>query len=390
MREAFCIRPTDFFAFPARSLYDRSVPRFQHVVIRFDWILLLSILALTSVGLVVVYGIGLSRPEVGIFVFQKQIVALAIGGALTAALTLFDYRHLRGLALPIYLFGAAILAGVLFFGTTVRGTRGWYVIGGLSLQPVEIAKVCLVIFLASYLVRFARRLPWQAIAGSFLATAGYAGLVLFQPDFGSAMVMFALWFCAILFIGLPWKVLLSFVSIGAVIASCVWFFALEDYQQDRFLAFIDPTHDARGAGYNVTQARIAIGSGGLLGMGVGEGSQSRLRFLPEASTDFTFAVIGEELGFVGIAFILGLYALFFTRCFLLARNAGDDFASILIFGIGTIFLIHITINAGMNLGIMPVTGIPLPFISAASSFMIAVFLCVGIIESIAVHRRASG
>lgn len=364
--------------------------RFQHIVIRFDWVLLLAVLALTAVGLVVVYGIGMSRPEVGLFVFQKQIVALVIGGVCATALALFDYRQLRGLALPIYGFGALLLGGVLFFGTTVRGMRGWYVIGGLSLQPVEIAKVCLVIFLAAYLVRFARRLPWHAIAGSFLATAGYAGLILAQPDFGSAMVMFALWFCAILFIGLPWKVIAGFVGIGAMIASCSWLFLFEPYQKERFMAFIDPSRDPMRAGYNVTQARIAIGSGGLFGTGVGEGSQSRLRFLPEASTDFTFAVIGEELGFIGVAFILGLYALFFTRCFLLAKHSGDPFAIILLFGIGTIFLIHIVINAGMNLGIMPVTGIPLPFISAAASFMIAVFLCVGIIESIAIHRRASG
>lgn len=365
--------------------------RLHHAIARFDWVLLLTALTLTSVGLVVMYGIGISRPDVDLFTFQKQIVALGIGLAIVAGFVLLDYRQMRGLALIVYAFGLLSLGGVLVFGQTVRGTRGWYVVGGLSFQPVELAKICLILFLASYLVRYVHeKIPWHAIMGSLVATLGYTFLVLVQPDFGSAMVMLILWTFTILFVGLPWRSLLILFLVGSVSCVLVWSFGLQDYQKNRFMAFINPSLDERGAGYNVAQARIAIGSGGLFGKGIGEGTQSRLRFLPEAATDFSFAVIGEELGFLGITFVLGLFGLLFHRLFRIIRHAEDDFATIALFGIGTVFLVHVLVNAGMNLGLMPVTGIPLPFLSAGPSFLVVAFVAIGIAESVAVHRRANG
>lgn len=363
--------------------------RLQHVVIRFDWVLFLVVLALCSIGLIVMYGIGISRgATVNLFSFQKQLVAILIGFMAIVGLVFIDYRQLRSLALPIYAFGAILLMAVLPFGQTVRGTRGWFVIGGLSFQPVEVAKVCLVIFLASYLVRFVHgRLPWHSLAGSFVGALGYAGLVLLQPDFGSAMVILAIWGAMILFVGLPIRAVLAFAAAAVVIGGLTWVFALQDFQKNRIIAFLDPASDPKGAGYNVRQAAIAIGSGGIFGKGIGEGSQARLRFLPEASTDFTFAVIGEELGFAGIAFIFAMYGLLFYRLYRIAKDSEDDFASILVFGIGVILLIHITINAGMNMGVMPVTGVPLPFISGASSFLVAILIAIGLCESVAMHRR---
>ncbi|HWQ99999.1 MAG TPA: FtsW/RodA/SpoVE family cell cycle protein, partial [Candidatus Methylomirabilis sp.] len=298
--------------------------RFTQSLIRFDWILLLTAFTLVSVGLVVMYGIGISRPESSLFLFQKQIAGAVIGLAVIIGLGFVDYRQLRGLALPVYAAGAALLVGVLLFGHTVRGTKGWYVVGGLSFQPVEMAKLCLILFLASYLARYThQRLRWHAVAGSFLGTAGYAALVFLQPDFGSAMVMFAIWGILILCVGLTWKNVLVLSLVALVMAGMAWFLLLKPYQHARFLAFVNPALDERGAGYNVTQAQIAIGSGGLFGKGVGEGSQARLRFLPEAATDFMFAVVGEELGFVGIVFVLGLFGLLFYRFLLVAREAED-------------------------------------------------------------------
>jgi rod shape determining protein RodA len=365
--------------------------RLNYALTRFDWIMLLAALALTAVGLIVMYGIGISRPGTGLFPFEKQSVAALIGLAFIAASFFIDYRQLRGLGILAYAGGALLLIAVLVFGQTIRGTRGWFALGGLSFQPVEVAKVLLVIALASYLVRFAhKRLPWIAIAGSALATAGYAGLVLLQPDFGSAVVIVLIWAAMVAFAGLSWRTLLAIGLTAAVAACALWLFVFQDYQKDRFVAFFDPSRDARGAAYNVTQARIAIGSGGWFGKGIGEGSQSRLRFLPEAATDFTFAVIGEELGFVGIVFVLGCFGVLFQRFAAVARHAEDDFAVLLAVGIGTIFLVHVTVNAGMNLGIMPVTGIPIPFLSSASSFILATFLAIAVLESVAVHRRANG
>lgn len=370
--------------------------RLPSVLLRFDWVLFLIVCTLMATGLVVMYGIGISRPDAvtgagDLFLFQKHFTAALIGIALIGSIALLDYRQLRGLSLAIYLGGALLLIGVLLFGHTVRGTRGWYVVGGLSFQPVEIAKMCLVVFLASYLSRFTHRsLPRHVLGGSFLATLGYAALVMLQPDFGSAMVLFALWGACVLFVGIGWRSVLILGTVAVLAATLFWTVALQPYQRDRLLAFLNPALDARGAGYNVTQAQIAIGSGGLFGKGIGEGSQARLRFLPEAATDFTFAVVGEEMGLTGITFIFGLFALLFYRLYAAARAAEDDFAMLLAVGIGTFFLIHITVNAGMNMGVMPVTGIPFPFLSAASSHLIAAAIALGIAESIAVRRRSAG
>lgn len=365
--------------------------RFSATLLRFDWILFLTALALVSVGLVVMYGIGISRPDADLFLFQKHLVAGAIGAAIMLGFGLFDYRQFRGLAIPVYALGAVLLVLVLLFGETIRGTRGWFVLGGLSFQPVEIAKVCLIVFLGAYLSRFThRKLPWHVIAGSLFATLAYVALVMLQPDFGSAMVMVALWGALILFVGVGWRPLLVLLAGGLAMGVILWTLLLAPFQRDRLVAFLNPTVDARGAGYNVTQAQIAIGSGGWFGKGIGEGSQARLRFLPEAATDFTFAVVGEELGFVGILFVLGLFGLLLYRLTVGAREAEDDFATVLAAGLIVFFLIHIVVNAGMNLGLMPVTGIPLPFLSAASSFLIAVALALGIAESIAVRRRSAG
>ena len=365
--------------------------RFLGRLLRFDWVLMLSVATLIGVGLIVMYGIGISRPEGDLFLFNKHLVGAGIGMVALVTLGLIDYRQFRGLAFIAYGFGALLLFGVLLFGDTIRGTRGWYTFGGLSFQPVEVAKLCLVIFLASYLSRFThRQLPWHVIVGSLAATFGYMGLVMLQPDFGSAMVMLALWGAFLLFIGIGWKTMFSIAGVALVTMVALWGFVLADYQKDRLMAFIDPSRDVRGAGYNVTQAQIAIGSGGLFGKGIGEGSQARLRFLPEAATDFSFAVVGEELGFVGVTFVLGVFALLFYRLYVAARQSEDDFAALLILGIGAFFLVHITINIGMNLGVMPVTGIPLPFLSAASSYLLAAMLALGIVQSIAVRRRSAG
>ena len=202
--------------------------------------------------------------------------------------------------------------------------------------------------------------------------------------------MVALWGALMLFVGIGWRPFLTILVSGLALGAMVWTLVLAPYQRDRLVAFLNPAVDARGAGYNVTQAQIAIGSGGLFGKGIGEGSQARLRFLPEAATDFTFAVVGEELGLFGILFVLGLFGLLLYRLYVGARDAEDDFASVLVAGMTTFFLIHILVNAGMNLGIMPVTGIPLPFLSAASSFLLAVAMTLGIAESIAVRRRSAG
>ncbi|MFA5935889.1 MAG: FtsW/RodA/SpoVE family cell cycle protein [Patescibacteria group bacterium] len=357
--------------------------------VRFDWTLLLASTALTVLGLLAIYGIGISR-DASLFQFEKQIVASMIGWALIFGAVFLDYRYIRPFALPLYGVGAFLLTAVLFFGQTIRGTRGWFVIGNLSFQPVELSKVLLAVFLAGYLSRHVhKRLGWIPLIGSGAATMLYAGLVLLQPDFGSAIVLIMMWIVAVLFAGLPRRAWLLMIGGIMIAGTLLWTVGLHSYQRARLISFVNPAADPRGAGYNVTQARIAIGSGGVFGKGIGEGSQSRLKFLPEASTDFVFSVIGEDLGFIGITIVLVLFGVITVRLLSIAKAASDPFAQILLVSFIALIGFHLLVNAGMNLGIMPVTGIPLPFVSAAASSLVVAFLMVALAESVAV-RRPSG
>jgi rod shape determining protein RodA len=362
--------------------------RWNEVLIGFDWTLLFAALALTAIGLLAIYGINISQGAVELFQFKKQFVAAGLGIIAVCFLAFVDFRQIRAMALPIYFIGVGVLIASLIFGVKIHGGGRWFQLGALSFQPVEIAKITLAIFLASYLSRYTlKRLSWTAFIGSGLATAVYLGLVLLQPDFGSGMVLVAIWLAAVIFCGLPkhawWILLVSILSMSVLL----WNFALKPYQRDRIRSFIDPSADPRGAAYNVTQAKIAIGSGGWFGKGIGEGSQARLRFLPVASSDFMFAVIGEELGFVGVAVMLILFGLLFYRMIRLAMLAEDAFAGVLLVSLAAFVAFHLAVNAGMNLGISPVTGIPLPFVSAAASSVVVMYLVIGLAESVAAQRN---
>ncbi len=356
---------------------------------RLDWILFASMAALTAVGLIAIYGIGISQDPPSLFLFYKQLATVGIGLFLIAIFAFLDYRQLRSFGFVLFLAGAVLLILVLLFGSIVNGTQGWFRIGSLSFQPVEVAKMSLACYLAAFFAgRGKTRLSWRDFGLSFAATAFYAGLVLLQPDFGSAMVLFAIWGGMSLFAGLPRRAIII-LPIVLSISSVVLWTQLADYQKARIESFLDPTLDPRGSGYNAIQARIAFGSGGWFGKGIGEGSQARLRFLPAASTDFIFAVVGEEMGLVGVAVIFGTLGLLSVRYMKIAFESEDEYAALLLVGLGTITLVHITVNAGMNLGVMPITGIPFPFLSAAASFMITTYASIGIAQSVAVRRRRS-
>ncbi len=357
---------------------------------RIDWMMLTVALTLTSIGLVAIYGIGVSQEPADLFLFQKQFVTALIGVGLVVLLALFDYRHLRAYGFVLYLAGALLLVAVLFFGVEVNGTQGWFRVGALSFQPIEVAKVTLAIYLAAFYAKRGRgRLAWTTFLMGGIATGIYTALAFLQPDFGSGMVLVLIWGGISAFAGLPkraWIILpLLLVTTGAV----AWSYALKPYQRARIESFLDPTTDPRGSGYNAIQARIAIGSGGIFGKGIGEGSQARLRFLPAASTDFIFAVVGEEMGLVGVIFVFFMFFLLLSRFLRLGDESEDDFAAYLLVGIGSMYLIHLCVNAGMNLGLLPITGIPMPFLSAAASNLLVIYACIGLAQSVAVRRRGT-
>jgi rod shape determining protein RodA len=352
--------------------------------------LLTAAVTLTSIGLVAIYGIGISQEPSDLFLFQKQFITAAVGCLAVLLLIFLDYRHLRAYGFILYALGAVMLLAVLVFGVEVNGTRGWFRLGILSFQPVELAKIFLTAYLAAFYAKRGRgRISWTTFAMGGVATGIYALLVLGQPDFGSAAVLVLIWGAISAFAGLPKRAWVILPLAVLVAGGLLWTVGLQPYQRDRIQTFLDPNRDPRGAGYNAIQARIAIGSGGLFGKGIGEGSQARLRFLPAAATDFIFAVIGEEMGFVGICFIFGLFLIMLVRFVRLGYESEDDFAAYLLAGLAAIFLIHLFVNAGMNLGLLPITGIPMPFLSAAASYLMIVFICIGLAQSVAVRRRGT-
>ena len=350
---------------------------------KLDWFLILAIFLLVCFGLSAIYSIAFSQEEANFFYFKKQIIGAVIGFALLFLAAFVDYKSLKIYSRFFYVFAFLMLTMVLLFGQTLRSTTGWFVIGGISFQPVELVKLFLIIFLAAYFSRQPRgKKSFIHILISGSATALLCALVLLQPDLGSAALLFIIWIAMLLLRGVKKKHLIILLSAIIILSLISWFFVLEDYQKDRLLTFVNPELDPLGSGYNVTQSIIAVGSGQLLGRGLGFGSQSQLKFLPSSQTDFIFAVLAEELGLVGVFFILVFWLLFFWRLILAAQRARDDFALFFILGAIVFFASQVTINIGMNLGIMPVTGITLPFMSLGSSSLITSLITIGVAESI--------
>lgn len=349
---------------------------------RFDWLLFILFSILFSIGLAAIYSVDLSRGTELNF-FSTQLTAAIIGIAIFFVVSLLHNSFFRSAAKLTYLLSALLLIAVLIFGENIRGTRGWFQFFNFSFQPAELAKVGLILFSAWWIEKQGRRFDrWQFTLTSGFFTVLLAGLILLQPDMGSAIVLFMLWFCLLCLTGVKKRYLISLILIFAVIATTGWFCVLQDYQKQRLITFINPQHDPLGAGYNVRQSVIAIGAGQFWGRGLGFGSQSQLHFLPEAQTDFIFAVIAEELGFLGVAVLLIVYFLLLWRLLVVAQKTNSDFATFTVVGIILLFFIQIIINIGGATAFLPVTGVTLPFVSYGGSSLIINLLLLGIAESI--------
>ena len=364
------------------SRFSFAAPWTRH----FDWLLLAAVLTLSLVGLTSIYSVDLSRGE-GLNFFSTQTLALviALAGLLVAgALHITWYES--G-ARFLYLGAIILLAGVLIFGETIRGTTGWFRLGTFSFQPAELSKAAVVIFLAWRIERQGRqfgRLQFVAATGTLALIPCL--LILAQPDLGSAAVLAGIWFGLMLVVGTRRRYILGLAAAILFALAAGWLFLFQDYQKERLLTFIDPGRDPLGAGYNVQQSLIAVGAGQFFGRGLGFGSQSQLHFLPEAQTDFIISVIGEELGFVGLLIILGLYVVIIYRLIRIAAGCRTDFAAYTVLGTALLFFIQLTVNAGAALGLLPVTGVTLPFVSYGGSSLLVTMMALGLLESIAIHR----
>jgi len=353
----------------------------QHLK-KLDWLLVFSAVILVSFGLASLYSSGGDE----LTNFKKQLLWLAIGFFLMAAISLFDYRILKNFTAPIVIFygiSVLMLAGLLVFGTTVRGAESWYRIGAITVEPVEIAKIAIILLLAKYFsMRHIEMYRIRHIIVSGVYALFPAGLVVLQREIGSLLVILSIWLGIMIIAGIKIKHLVLLGLAGLAVFLISWNFLFHDYQRERFTSFLNPESDPQGAGYNALQARIAVGSGGVWGRGLGEGTQTGLGFLPEPQTDFIYAAIVEEMGFVGAILLLVCFAFLLLRVMKILRHAQNNFARLVAAGFLVMLTSQTFINMGMTLGIMPITGIPLPFVSYGGSGLIALFAMIGILQSI--------
>ncbi len=350
-----------------------------------DWVLFGSLIPLVVGGLVTMYSFTSDEN-----LFSKQIIWVVVSFIIFFILSFVDFRFFRKTApvMVVYLTSTFFLVLVLIVGRTIKGAKSWIDFGFFSFQPADFAKLALILILAKY---FSKRHVEigniKHILVSGLYAFGLFFLVMLQPDLGLGIILFIIWFGMILLAGISKKHLFAVVMIGAITFAGLWAYVFKDYQKKRIMTFLHPLADVRGAGYNSYQSTIAVGSGEILGKGIGYGTQSRLNYLPEYETDFIFAAFAEEWGFVGVLFLIGSFGLLIFRIMDNAIKGESNFEILFASGVAIMFIGHFIINIGMNMGIMPVTGIPLPFVSYGGSHLLISFIALGILMGMRRYRR---
>ncbi len=354
---------------------------------KLDWPLAITAVILSGIGLVSLYSFSLGRGDFSNF--TKQTIFLGIGIILMFLFSFIDYRNFKDnsyLIFIFYLFCLVALAGLFFFGEDIRGVRRWYGLGPIAFAPAELAKIALILLLAKYFsTRHVEMYRFAHIIISGLYVAVPAFLIYLQPDMGSAMVILFLWLGILLVSGIKVKHFFILLFCIILVAVSSWSFLLRDYQRERIISFLAPDYQPLDIGWNQRQAKIAIGSGGLLGQGFASGSQTQYGFLPEAQTDFMFSAVAEEFGFLAICIIFLLFLYLSRRITKIALLAKDNFSRLFVLGFGMIILVQFFVNLGSNLGFLPVIGTPMPFLSYGGSFLITLFVGLGILQNININ-----
>lgn len=360
---------------------------------KLDWILIGSVLGLCVISLLELWGIDAGARAAGQTsgLFAKQGIFLLMGLAVMFFLAFINaqlYRNYSLFLLLFYFFSLALLVGVLITGNQIRGTTGWFRFGEIGFGPVELAKFAIILILAKY---FSHRHVEVYRVRHIIISGLYAALpillVLLQPDLGSALVLVAIWLGMILLSGMKQRHLIIVILAGVIVAVLAWSFAFKPYQKERILTFLNPAKDPLGYSYNLIQSEIAIGSGGFWGKGLGHGSQGQLNFLPEKHTDFIFSVFAEEWGFLGVSVFFIFFSLFFWRLMRIIMAAGNNFYRLFTAGYAIMIFSQIIINVGMCLGLMPITGIALPFLSYGGSNLLINLMMLGVVLNIATQTK---
>jgi rod shape determining protein RodA len=362
---------------------EARVRSFAHI----DWYMLLSALAISLLGLVTMRSF---TPTVAFFEHQSIWIGISLIGFLIASM--IDYSFLRRTPIVVGLFVlvCALLALIYAFGSIVYGSQNRFDLGIFAIQPSDPAKLILVIVLAKY---FHRRHIEIKHFRHILVSGAYAFLlfvlVFFQPDLGSGIIIFSIWFGMVLVAGISWKHLAVLLITGVIIFAGLWSFGLRQYQKDRILTFLHPLADIQNTGYNAYQSTVAVGSGQATGKGIGYGTQSKLQFLPEYETDFIFAAYAEEWGFVGVLILLGLFGVLILRILNVAVHGANNFDSLLAAGIAIYFLSQFIVHVGMNMALLPITGTTLPFMSYGGSHLLTEYLTLGLLMGLRRYARPS-
>lgn len=351
---------------------------------KLDWVLISSTCLLTIYGLFSIYS---SSSRGGDFLnFKKQIIFFILGFLLMLAFSYIDWREARDnpyLILAFYFICILALAGLIVIGHKIRGIRGWYKIGPITIDPIEYTKIALLFLLAKYFSNRhieIYRLKHILLSGIYVAIP--VVLIILQPNLGSAITIIALWVGILIISKIKFRHLLALLLFAAIISAFGWFYILHPYQKQRIISFVLPQFEPLGAGWNQNQSKIAIGSGGLFGLGFNNGSQNRYGFLPEPQTDFIFSSISEEYGFIGVLVLFALYSAILLRLSKIALSFSSNFPRLFVSGLIIILFTQFFINISMNLGLLPVIGISLPLVSYGGSSLISLYICLGIVQSI--------
>jgi rod shape determining protein RodA len=362
----------------------------------FDWLLVIAVVLLVALGVVMinnttaaVEGLFDTSNLLEDFTF-RQIVYAVIGLFLLFAVARFDYRVFASMQWFFYVGLLALLGIVFVIGQVTAGAQRWLDFGVAQLQPSEIGKLFIVLILAKFLADNIKQLDkWRTLFLSFAIVLVPAVMIYLQPDLGTALIFMFAWGAMVLAAGLTWKQLATLVAVALILLPLTWI-SMQPYQRDRITTFLNPAADPLGSGYNVTQAKIAIGSGGTYGRGIGSGTQSQLQFLRIRHTDFIFSVVGEELGFFGSVFFFGVYVFVLLRILRAAQISRSAFGRLTAVGFAATLFFQAFVNLGMNVGIMPVTGIPLPFVSSGGSSLVTFLIMIGIVQSILAREKILG
>lgn len=352
-----------------------------------DWFMFISALLITSAGLITLHVFSDSNP---FFTRQISWLLISVGAFFVCSRIDFTFLRERNTIVALYSFIVVVLGALFVFGVVAKGAQSRFDLGFLAIQPADPAKLVIIALLAKY---FSRRHVEIAHFKHILVSGIYAfivfALILVQPDFGSAIIIAIIWFGIVLVSGISKKHLLLVLTVGALCGALLWVFVFADYQKERVLTFLHPLADISGSGYNAYQATIAVGSGQLWGKGVGYGTQSKLQFLPEYETDFIFAAFAEEWGFAGVLLLFVAYAVLLGRLLVVAYGGATNFETLFILGVAVYFLAHIIIHIGINIGLLPVTGTTVPFMSYGGSHLLTEFVALGIVNSMRRFSRST-